>query len=307
MLNQIKRLIINQLWQDYIQDLPYVVHIQAALHEHYAEALVWDHFALIDLPGPYTGIESLCQLFFQLDYEFCGQDYLAEKQNEFAWLADKAAVTQDVRSALPQVVVADFRREALLPEVQKIVDTYVTYTKPLDIDHVCYLKKQALAQDEASVYRFVNWVVTYLTDREWPLPSVEEFTTVKASNELLAWVLVMGRRVNHFAWAIHLSKNFKSLHAFNQFIHEMVTIAFNTKKGLIKGCAKQGIEQSSTAPRMMSMHLADGTVNLPNRFIEFVWRYSLLPSDEKPVLWGDYFTGFVANNADIVVESLYEK
>ena len=125
----------------------------------------------------------------------------------------------------------------------------------------------------------------------------------KSHNELLAWVLVRGRQVNHFAWAIHLSKCFSSLEAFNSFLSSSLKIPLNEKGGLIKGRASQGIKQSSTLAAAKWLKLADGMIDLPDRFIEFVWRY---PKQEgESMLWEDYFTGFIADNADRVVESLF--
>lgn len=296
---------MRQLWHNYAADLHAVSSIQTVLKAQYNEVLLWDHFALIDLPGPYTGIGVLSELFFLLDYEVRGRDYLSEKQNDFVWLAEKSIEMQCVEKALPQVVVADFRREALPSEVRKIIDVYATLAKPLDIEQLHRLKRRVLDQDEDAVHELVRLIMDYLKGRDWPLPSVQEFETVKQSNELLAWVLVMGRQVNHFGWAIHLSKKFASLQEFNQFVSKTLTIGLNEKGGIIKGYVESGIEQSATAPITRSVMLADGAVDLSDRFIEFVWRYSVLPPNEKPSLWKDYFTGFIANNADNVVESLY--
>lgn len=305
MLNQAKKLIIQQLWRNYAVDLLPVSRIQTALQAQYNEVMRWDHFALIDLPGPYTGIGPLSHLFMQLEYEVRGRDYLAEKQNDFMWLSEQCIETQPAENVLPQVVVADFRREALMPEVRKIIDAYACQSKPLDIEHLSHLKKRLLSQDETAVYELLHFVTRYLQGRDWPLPTVQEFTTVKNSNELLAWVLVMGRQVNHFGWAIHLSQKFKDLKAFNQFVSETLHIPLNENGGLIKGQAEKGIEQSATAATKKSILLADGAVDLSDRFIEFVWRHPVEPVNKKPRLWKDYFTGFIANNADSVVESLY--
>lgn len=306
MLDQVKNLLIRQLWSNYTTELSVLSRIQTVLQAQYNESLLWDHFALIDLPGPYTGIEPLSELFFQLGYEVRGKDYLPEKQNDFVWLAERAIETQYAENALPQVVLADFRREAFLPEVREIIDSYAILAKPLDFEQLHHLKKAVLKQDKSAVYSLVRLITDYLKGRDWPLPSVQEFEIVKQNNELLAWVLVMGRQVNHFAWAVHLSKNFNSLQAFNQFVSEILSISLNEKGGgVIKGHAEQGIEQSSTAPITRTISLADGTIDLSDRFIEFVWRYPILPLNKKPALWKDYFTGFIANNADNVVESLY--
>ncbi|BBB14913.1 uncharacterized protein RVIR1_03990 [Candidatus Rickettsiella viridis] len=305
MLNQAKKLIIQQLWRNYAVDLWPVSRIQTALKAQYNEVMRWDHFALIDLPGPYTGIGPLSNLFKQLEYEVRGRDYLAEKQNDFMWLSEQCIETQPAENALPQVVVADFRREALVPEVRKIIDAYACQSKPLDIEYLSRLKKRLLSQDETAVYELLNFVTHYLRGRDWPLPTVKEFTTVKNNNELLAWVLVMGRQVNHFGWAIHLSKKFKSLSLFNQFVSQTLGIGLNANGGLIKGQIEKGIEQSSSAAIVKSIQLADGAVDLSDRFIEFVWRYPIIPMNEKPCFAKDYFSGFIANQADSVVESLY--
>ncbi|MES2142442.1 MAG: DUF1338 domain-containing protein [Pseudomonadota bacterium] len=304
-LNQVKQLVMRQLWRNYVANLRSVSHIQTVLQEQYDEVLLWDHFALIDLPGPHTGIGPLSELFLHLDYEVRGRDYLPEKQNDFVWLAEKSIEAQSAKKALPQVVVADFRREELAPEVRKIIDAYASLAKPLDIEQLRHLQRRILDQDKDAIYEIVKLVTDYLKGRDWPLPSVKEFETVKQSNELLAWVLVMGRQVNHFGWAIHLSKSFNNLQVFNQFVSDTLSIPLNEKGGVIKGHAENGIEQSSTAPITQSVTLVDGTIDVSDRFIEFVWRYPVLSSNEKPVLWNDYFTGFIANNADHVVESLY--
>jgi hypothetical protein len=305
MLTQVKQKVIEHLWYNYVAKLPIVLRIQSALQKQYNETLRLDHFALIDLPGPYTGIRPLSELFSLLEFEIRGQDYLVEKQNEFVWLAQRAVETQNIKDALPQVVLADFRREALEPQLRKIIDKYAAHATPLDLKSLRYWKKQVLAHNKTASAELLNLILHYLSGRDWPLPTVSEFEIVKKSNELLAWVLVMGRQVNHFGWAIHLSENFANLQAFNQFISETLDIPLHKKGGSIKGNVKQGIEQSSTAAASKTISVADGTITVSEQFIEFVWRHSLLASTEVPHLWKDYFTGFIADNADRVVESLY--
>jgi hypothetical protein len=305
MLHQVRQLIVTQLWHHYTTDLSLISAIQRAVWTQYHEVLLWDHFALIDLPGPYTGIGPLSYLFSLLGYEIRGSDYLVEKQNKFVWLAVTSIATQKAGEALPQVVVADFHREVLDPEVRKIIDTYAALAKPLAIQQLHCLQKRILERDAVAVQELVALVVAYLKGRDWPLPTVKEFEIVRRHNELLAWVLVMGRQINHFGWAIHLSKKFTDLTTFNHFVSNKLNIPLNKEGGLIKGGRKQGIEQSATAAITKSIHLADGTVDLSDRFIEFVWRYPVCSSNATPVLWKDYFNGFVASNADRVVESLY--
>lgn len=303
MLDYVKHYVIGQLWQAYSKNLLHLSIIQANLQTQYQEELKLDHLALIDLPGPESGIDVLSRLFSSLGYVARGQGYLAEKQNNFRWLAEQPSIPKLAINALPQIVVADFRREALAPEVLKIVDHYAAFSKSLDNDRLTFLQKRILQHDEVAANEMITLMMNYLKGRDWPLPTVNEYEIVKSHNELLAWVLVMGRQVNHFAWAIHLSKYFSSLEAFNDFLSSSLKIPLNEKGGLIKGHASQGIKQSATLAAVKPVRLADGVIDLPDRFIEFVWRY---PKQEgESMLWENYFTGFIAGNADRVVESLF--
>jgi hypothetical protein len=303
MLNRVKSYVFSQLWESYSAHLIELSTIQSYIQQHFQEKLILDHFAIIDLPGPNTGMDPLTCLFSYLGYKVRGQDYLAEKQNNFRWLSEDLSPETLAVDAAPQIVVADFRREALAPQVLKIIDHYVGFAKPLDTERLKFLHQRTLLQDEAAVGELSRYILTYLQSRDWPLPTVQEYEIVKSHNELLAWVLVMGRQVNHFAWAIHLSKCFSELKIFNQFLSSILNISLNKKGGAIKGNISKGIEQSSTQPVIKSIKLIDGVIALPDRFIEFVWRYPKKAGENRR--WHDYFTGFVADNADRVVESLY--
>jgi hypothetical protein len=303
MLEWVKNTILSQLWENYKSHLAEIDIIQNHIQKHFREKLTPDHFAIIDLPGPNTGMDTLTCLFSYLGYKMRGQGYLAEKQNNFRWLSEEILNDRLVTDVSPQIVVADFRREALAPEVLKIIDYYTGFAKPLKSNQLKLLHRKMLQQDENAAAKLCDIILNYLQTRDWPLPTVTEYETVKSHNELLAWVLVMGRQVNHFAWSIHLSKGFSQLSLFNEFLSSTLNISLNKKGGLIKGDFKRGIEQSSTQPAIKSVKLADGVINLPDRFIEFVWRHP--KKIGKKELWHDYFTEFVAENADRVVESLY--
>lgn len=305
MLNRVKNYVFGQLWQNYSIHLNELSTIQSYFKKHFQEELILDHFALIDLPGPYTGMDTLSHLFSYLGYKVRGQDYLAEKQNNFRWLSEEISSETLAIDAAPQIVVADFRREALAPQILTIIDHYAGFTQALDTEHLKFLYYRTLQQDEVAAFELSRYILNYLQSRDWPLPTIKEYEIVKNHNELLAWVLVMGRQVNHFAWSIHLSKCFNRLKKFNQFLSSTLHISLSEKGGLIKGNVNKGIEQSSTQPAIKPVKLADGMIDLSDRFIEFVWRYPKKTGEARR--WHDYFTGFVADNADRVVESLYLK
>jgi hypothetical protein len=106
--------------------------------------------------------------------------------------------------------------------------------------------------------------------------------------------------------SVHLNNYFSDLESFHQFIENEAQLKLNSEGGVIKGGESKGIAQGSTVGITKTIALVDGEIQLPHGFVEFVWRY---PRAEKiiPVLWGDYFTGFVAGNADRVIESLYSQ
>lgn len=303
MLNLFTDRVFSVLWQNYCLDYPLAAFIYETVQTQYNTVIPWDHVAFIDLPGPHTGRIPLIELWQSVEYEVRGQGYLAEKQNPFVWLAEKNQAQRLAKQALPQVVVADFDRAALAPKVRAIVDYYAAFARPLDRQKLYALKKRALENKECAK-EWVTFMIDYLKGRDWPLPTVEDFTFVKQHNELLAWVLVMGRQVNHFGLAIHLIEHFSSLQAFNEWIQATLAIPLNPEGGLIKGGAQQGIAQSSTAAIKKNVHLADGPSQLADRFIEFVWRYPKKNNEDNSLLWSAYFTDFIAKQANYVVESL---
>lgn len=278
--------LVNLLWQQFRQDSVQIPRIESALQ---CQSLPLDHFAIIDLPGPHSGKSTLIQLFEQLGFTLRGEDYLPEKQNPFAWLA-AADIEQELATvALPQVVVADFRLDELPIEIRTIISHYSAQASPVPLI------------DLGDPFATLTRLGQYFRGRDWPAPTLHEFQTVKAFNELLAWVLVLGRRPNHFTLSVHLMKTFSSLTAFNDFMIDTVKLPLNIEGGIIKGNKEAGIAQSSTIGHPTTIQLADGVIQLPADFMEFVWRYS---DKQQPTYWGDYFPNFIAAQANYVIESL---
>lgn len=301
MLKQIRHAIVNQLWEAYRCHTSQITVIEQGLKQKNIYKPSLDHFAVIDLPGPHTGIPYLTKLFSIIGYESRGDGYLPDKQNDFHWMAEEDSENTSAKNVLPQVVVADFRLEELPPEIKIIIEKYARLASPPPLANIATL---AAKNDALSASQLVHIFTRYLTGRDWPLPTVNEFQTVHDFNELLAWVLVFGRRPNHFTFSIHLLPPFKNLIEFHQFVECELQLTLNKDGGVIKGNESAGIAQGSTAGIREKIALDDGTVELPTSFVEFVWRF---PVCEQPSLWNDYFTGFIAQHADRVIESLYTK
>lgn len=292
MLDKTRQAILFSLWQNYCKITPHVKHIAMHLSKKNMTLPPIDHLAIIDLPGPHTGIRELQNIFSRIGYTLHGADYLPDKQNDFVWLAANNTKGAPAKDALPQIVVADFRLDEMPKEIRDIIYHYSSLAPPSPLSTITKLADDELQQ------LFLN----YLSGRDWPLPTTREFNLVHEFNELLAWVLVFGRRPNHFTYSIHLLPEFKNLHDFHSFITNETGLALNQDGGVIKGSREVGIEQGSTAGIPEDVTLQDGVVQLPTGFVEFVWRYHHKPN---PYLWEDYFTGFVANHANRVIQSLY--
>lgn len=301
MLKQTRQRLINTLWQNYRAQSPQLQRIESKLA---GSPVTLDHFAIIDLPGPHTGIPQLTSVLSLFGFSVRGRSYLADKQNDFSWLAEIDSEHSPATSVLPQIVVADFRLDEMPITVRQIIEKYSAQAAPAPIKQLEVLQARIEQQEQAAINDMVSLAQQYLTGRDWPLPTVAEYETVKKFNELLAWVLIHGRKPNHFTLSIHLMSQFKQLTDFLDLVESEICLPLNRDGGLIKGSAGTGIEQASTIGDTTTLMLADGKIELTTNFVEFVWRHPVKP-DGNPVYWDDYFTGFVAAHADYVIESLY--
>jgi hypothetical protein len=305
LLKQTRIALTQHLWHNYRQTVPVFQTLETALQQRGEAPIVWDHFAIIDLPSPYSGIPYLSQLFAALGYRVQGLDYLPAKQNDFLWLVETDAMTQLATETLPQIVVADFRLSALPVAIKNIVEKYTAQIPPSPLAIIQCLSGKAYLGDAAAAKQLLAILIKAFSQRPWSLPTLADFKTVHHFNELLAWVLLFGPVANHFTVAAHLLGSFDSMVSFIEFIQTTLGLQLNAEGGLLKGNAALGIEQASTVGMPQQVQLADGYVSLPGPFIEFVWRYPL-SMQKKPSYWRDYYSGFVAQNANKVIESLYE-
>lgn len=303
MLRAFRQTLTHQLWNQYCRHSSECQLIADKLIQCGAKTIILDHFAIIDLPGPFSGIPHLQKLFESCGYETKGKDYLAKKQNDFTWLAEENCSHLSAEQVLPQIVIADFRLEELPLEVRQIVEKYSYQAKPLD----WVLLNSKLDLLRAGNHEKESILLTYLTQyfsgREWPLPTLREFQCVHEFNELLGWVLIFGRRPNHFTYSIHLLDLFPNFESFNDYLEQDLGLKLNKEGARIKGSEAIGIAQSSTVEKKEKIHLADGTIELPTSFVEFVWRYPL--PNRIATKWEDYFTGFIPQHADQIIQSLY--
>lgn len=297
----VRQKIIQQLFLDYSQRYNHIQKILKSL-ESMQLTIVLDHFAIIDLPSPKTGIGTLNQIFSALNYYPQGRDYLVDKQNEFMWLAPFEAQSEVAEKVDPQVVIADFCLEDCDPMLQEVLQTYLHAIPDFPWRQFHQLCGDAYRDNMQSAEKLIALITHYCTKRDWPYPTLKDYNTVHAQNELLSWVLAFGRGINHFGINVRFLNQYKNLGDFNHFVQHDLGINLNQKNGAIKGDENTHIAQSSTDGELLPFTLADAQILLPSPFIEFIWRAQKNPT---PVYWNDYFTEFIGPQANHVVESVY--
>lgn len=306
LMRYVRESLTNRLWDIYKKEVKHALWVDEAIRSYSGKPWLIDHFAIIDLPGARSGLKILRPLFSMLGYELRGEGYLPEKQNGFMWMAEVGAENQPVSSVLPQVVIADFELKELPVSIRNIIEKYTAHLPESPLLEVQKLAEQVQAGDRLAAEYLTDRLTLYFSKMDRPLPTVSDFKEVQAFNELIAWCLAFGRRPNHFTVSVHDLGLFTSLNDFNQWLSGNLNVFLNNKEGHIKGGPLQGIEQSATQGEPVSVQLADGTVELSERFMEFVWRFPQKTLSDTPK-WGDYFTDFIAAYANRIIESVYKE
>ncbi len=233
-----------------------------------------DHLAIIDLPSARSGRYKLAQFFTQFGYKIVQEALIPERSNPFLWMRNYQYDKCDAHKTPPQIVLADFIIEDLSSAAQAII------------------KRLTLG-----IATEIN--ASTLLSKPWDNITVAEYQLLKAENELLAWVVINGRIINHFGYSVYLDKKYTYLQQFlKQHYNEN---QLNQESGVVKGSKEMGIEQASTIGSVQIHHLIDGTVSSNGAFQEFVWRYPLV---HNPYVYTDYFTDFLAGNASKIIESI---
>lgn len=276
--------LIRRLWEKYSIS-NYALEIAHLNHK-----IILDHIAIIDLGFESSNRMELANLFQELGFEIKGEGYLPEKNNDFLWMSQKNSSELLTEDVAPQIVFGDFRIEKLSNEVRNIVEKYGSYQKKFDLDKFNALMSKNLAHEA------IEFIFSYLEYKSWPLITKKEYKLVEKENPLLAWVLMFGRTVNHFGVDVQFSAKYNGLSEF----HEDAAKILDYGIGMIKGSKEIGIEQSSSLGKII--HLDDIDVLTRGPFLEFVWRH---PIKDNPILWGDYYRGFIPDNANKIIESVY--
>lgn len=297
MLSSVRKKIVYKLWEDYVTNIDFYDQI-------FKTQPILDHLAIIDLSSWRSGRNVLKKVFERIGFEKNGEGYLPDKQNDFLWMREKQFGSLKFGDGLPQLVLADFRNDLFSKKAQQIIESLTANIVPFDFDQLDKSLKALDHGDPFAASAISTQITEYLLTTPWGEPTKNEFEILKKENNLLSWVALFGRRVNHFGICINEHADYKNFTDFLDNIKKLNALKLNSVGGEIKGGTRDGIAQASSIGSPITVELKGGKVKANKSFMEFVWRY---PTKEKPETWDDYFNGFVANNATYVIESLYTK
>jgi hypothetical protein len=296
MLKQIRQNITQQLWRHYCNTNYPIRIITKSLKLKGLKTLALDHFTIYDLPGKHHGLNELYQLFTAIGFIPQGRHYSYANQTTTIWLTEIDSRNHAATEVLPQVLINEFNLEQSPYTIKAIINKYSQQATPSPIADIQTLIGKAYLDDVNAANQIQTLALKYLNERNWPLPTVKEFCTVREYNEKLALTLACGRQVNHFALSIHLSPCFSSLYDFNQFIVNELNLSLAAQSyGNIKGNKALYFMQSATEGIKQRIKLADGFAEISQSAVEFVWRFPKHSSCQHPTLWKDYFTGFISD------------
>jgi hypothetical protein len=306
LLSWVRKELIERLLKDFKSGSQAYQKIEKKLIER-GEKVMIDHIALLDIPGANSGISVLTQILELIGFVKRGSDRLPEKQNNYAWFAEPGIEKKDFNEALPQIVISDFSIQDLTFPVRSLVAKYAEVAQAAPIASIRALVNRCSLGDEVGGRLLVNTIFEFLKNRTYPMPTKKDFEVIRHENELLAWTMIFSKQVNHVAIAGHAFKTLASIVELNDFAVSQCDLNLNNQGGSsVKGGVEKGIAQSATLPERTVIALEDGPVILPATYIEFAWRYPQIKSINRPLLWGDYFTGFVTENASQVIQSMYQ-
>lgn len=280
-LKNIRQGVVQSLWHKNLYYYP-------NLNKVIPSPTTLDHFAVIDT-GNYQNGFILQPLFEKLGYVKVGEGYLEGKQNHFIWMRVQGMENCALSNYEPQVVLANFNYAKLPSEVIQNIKTPTSKYKKISeiID---------LIENIAPYEKVVNSLLQLFTQPKTHHLSLSEYMEIHQHNQLLAWATLHPLEINHFGINLSFSNEYQSLAEFNKTVESKTNYKLNYEGGKIKGCKKQGIEQSS----VQSIQTKINGITITTPFIEFVWRYG---NNNNKV--GDYFLDFIPTNANKVVESIF--
>ena len=257
--------LFEHLWQQYLQINPQAEKIQKLLEQR-GETIINDHIALRTFNTKKLGLINIADNFINKGYKVINEyDFTKKKLN-----AIHLEHTENIN--YPKVFISELNTELFSENLQNII---------AQID-------SQITEEEVAQELFIT------SGRTWNL-SFEQYIQLLRESEYAAWTAAFGYRANHFTLSLNHLTTFFKLEDLNEFLLQHGFV-LNETAGLIKGTAKQFLEQSSTMAAPVNLEFDHSTHVIPGCFYEFAKRY---PIPET----GRLYQGFIAASADKIFES----
>ena len=258
------QVLLEAMWQDYLQLNPEVNNIYQGLATLNDNVIVNDHIALRTFDIDKVSIDKIAAPFLSAGYEYGGDyDFVAKK------LYAKHFQHPDLR--LPKVFISELKVSLLSSNAQSLI------------------KRLVMQLDEASV----NHEHFCYSGRPWDI-SYNEYQTLLAESEYAAWMSAFGYRPNHFTVSVNHLQSHDSVESLNAYLQKS-GVRLNTAGGEIKGSPSEWLEQSSTLANQVEVEFTDQKALIASCYYEFARRY--------PMNNGELYQGFIAKSADKIFES----
>lgn len=287
-----RRQLIDFLWKRFKGQLDIASALEEDLNDQ-ALGITLDHLTIIDLPSQGSGLAPLEKLFSMLGFIKAGEGFISSQSCQFIWMEEEGARESAANEPLPQIVVADFRKADLSPKVRAIIERLTLTVPPPPFQKIESAVARAQSGDFTAVAEIVKLTSEYLTKREHLLPTQSEFETVNRENDLLAWVMIFGREVNHFGIAVQHLHPFSDLENFTDYLESDLGFEFQDQSPQkLFGEKSLGVSKKTTQSTPLTVELEGGKVTLPDRTLKLVWRYPTQGNSEA--LWASYYRGFIS-------------
>jgi hypothetical protein len=290
---EITRSLIERLWVQYAQRVPYTSNYIDLLHEKNGNLAI-DHVAFRTF-NTHTGEQPEGIRAIKHILNFLG--YKPVSKYKFPKKRLNSAHFEHPDETLPKIFISQLEVNELPDWAQSMIDETVRNTRYLLSDRS--LELLALLGDneylpvEAADY-LVDDLVQYFR-RPWNIPTKDDVLKLNDVSQFGAWVLIHGNAVNHFAVLVN-GQGVKQWPDLETTIDALVSAGIPMKEG-IEGELGSKLRQTAT---LASKEEVD--VKGENGFEKIVWTYAYLEFAERGYIDEDgnkkLFSGFLGPQAN---------
>jgi 2-oxoadipate dioxygenase/decarboxylase-like protein len=252
--------LLDALWDRYRQRVSYVQTYEKVIRKAGA-TFFNDHIAYrtFACQQPHSGIASVSRIFEALGYRAAGSYHFEDKQLS-------AIHFQHPHPQLPKIFISELKVWELPAAAAEIIDRAVASHRPA-ISRETLSALGRLDQNDNGRSELLRAVVAFFHDLPWRVPPRQDVSSLNATSQYAAWVLVHGYNVNHFTSLIN-SHGVAALDDIEKTIAALSAAGVPMKKE-IEGERGSKLRQSATEAVNIDVDVLDN--NQPHKM---PWSYA---------------------------------